>query len=125
MSEATSFPFNAVLDEQWHVYQIDFRQSVEGPFIAMRLDPGNGAGNLLHVDYWRFGSFDPTLKALLLADGKLLLSWPTAATGYALQSSTSLTGGRGAAGGTVATEGNESVVIVQPAGNGKFYRLVK
>ena len=123
MSEATSFGFSAILDGEYHVYQIDYRKATEGSFNAIRLDPGDTAGNVMYVDYWRFGSFDPSLNVSKLANGSLRLSWPSIAADYNLWSSTSLATGWARDGGTVSTEGSESVVTVQPTGACKYYRL--
>lgn len=124
-SEATSFPFSVTADDQYHVYQLDYRKATEGSFNGLRLDTGDGAGMTLYLDYWRFGSFDPSLKIAALANGSLRLSWPKVAAGYVLWSAASLAGGWALDGGVVTTEGNESVVIAQPGANAKFYRLKK
>ncbi len=124
-SETTAFSFNAVADEEYHVYQVDYRKAIERSFNGLRLDPGNGAGNVMHVDYWRLGSFNPRLKFARQANGSFRLSWPAVATGWVLQSTVTLPGGWVPAGGTTATEDKESVAVVQLAGAAKYYRLIK
>jgi hypothetical protein len=124
MSEATAVSFSAVLDGEYHVYQVDCSKALEGPLNGIRLDTANGAGTTLAIDYWRIGSFQPTLLTAVQTDGSLRLSWPTAATGYALQSTAALPGGWANDGAVVTTENEESVVKIQPAAKTKFYRLV-
>ncbi|MBE7503463.1 MAG: putative Ig domain-containing protein [Verrucomicrobiales bacterium] len=124
-SEATAYSFNAVADGEYHVYQVDYHRATQGSFNGLRLDPGNGAGNVMHVDYWRFGSFDPSLVVTRQTDGSLRLRWPSAATGYALQSSLTVTTGWASDGSPVTTEGDQRVVTVQPTGAAKFFRLAK
>jgi hypothetical protein len=42
-------------DDEFYSYQIDFTESLEGRLLAVRLDPGQGAGNILDIDYIRLG----------------------------------------------------------------------
>lgn len=125
ISEATAYTFSAIADGEYHVYQVDYRKATEGSFNALRLDPGDNAGNVMHLDYWRFGSFDPSLKAAVQASGALKLSWPVAATGYQLQSAPAPAGEWTADSATVTTEGNENVATVQVGAGAKYYRLIK
>jgi hypothetical protein len=124
-SEATAHSFEALVDGSYHTYRVDYRNAIEGSFNGLRLDPGNGAGNVMHVDYWRFGSFDPSLSVASTADGSIRLSWPTAATGWSLQSTAALPGGWSNDNATVATEGDLKVVTVRPTGGARFYRLTQ
>ena len=119
-SETTAFSFNALADEEFHVYQVDYRKATERPLNGLRLDPGNGAGNVMHVEYWRLGSFEPRLKVTPQSGGALRLSWPSAAKGWALQSTATLPAGWAADGGAIATQDSESVVVVQPSGGGEI-----
>lgn len=124
-SEATAHSFDATGDGAYHVYRVDYSKATEGSFNGVRLDPGNGAGNVMHVDYWRFGTFNPSLNVVSTADGSVRVSWPSAATGWALQSTAALPGGWSNEGGTVTTEGDQKVVTVRPTGTSKFFRLTQ
>lgn len=56
------FQYSPINDGQFHVYRFDFTEAVEGPLRAFRFDPGQGAGNMVEVDYVRLGSctiFEP------------------------------------------------------------------
>jgi hypothetical protein len=70
----------------------------------------------------------PTPPALMIArqpDGKVRLSWPTQADGFALQQATALSGPWTAVGGAATVEGDQNTVVVQPQSNTAFYRLLK
>lgn len=124
-SEATAISFTAEADGQYHVYQLDFSKSLEGAFNGIRLDPGNGAGSTLHVDYWRVGSFLPAVTTTVLAGNRIRLSWSSAASGYSIQSATSVTGPWVSDNTTVRTERTRNYVEIQLSGTQRFYRLSK
>jgi hypothetical protein len=124
MSEATSAPLQVEQDGEYHTYQFDFTQAVEGSLNNIRLDPGDGAGISLLLDYWRIGTLSPTLRVAAQLDGSLRLSWPAAATGYGLQTAPSLTGPWTDVTAEVLQEGEDSAVYVQKAGPVRFYRLI-
>lgn|GEM_PF-926743 len=124
-SEATAHSFEALADGNYHVYRVDYGKATEGSFNGLRLDPGNGAGNVMHVDYWRFGSFDPALIIASTLDGSVRLSWPSATTGWSLQSTAAVPGGWSNENATVTTEGNTKIVTVRPNSAARFYRLAQ
>jgi len=102
------------------------------------LDPLNPAvvgGNVMNEANYvaqriRIGKFTvPTVKASLSVastSGKVVLSWPTSATGYVLQSTASLTSAswQDATQAVVVSGENNTVTISQPSGT-QFFRLVK
>ena len=69
------------------------------------------------------------LNPVSLSVGKmgsnLLLSWPTSAAGFSVQSSTSLSGGWGPAGGTTNLVGDTWQLSVPITGNAQYFRLSK
>ena len=79
----------------------------------------------MHVDYWRFGSFDPALIIASTLDGSVRLSWPSATTGWSLQSTAAVPGGWSNENATVTTEGNTKIVTVRPNSAARFYRLAQ
>ncbi len=116
----------AAEDLQYHTYRIDLRAATEGPLTTVRLDPGSGAGNTVHLDYIRLGTFDPRLQASWLSDGRLRLSWAAAATGYQLESASALPGGWSSVSPAPTVEGDRNVVALAVAGNSpRFFRLRK
>lgn len=126
MSEATAFTLPDVpLDGEYHTFQVDFTRATVGPFTAIRLDPGGGAGISFDLDYLRLGSFLPRLQATTEADGRLRISWPASAGDFTLQSTTALPGGWNAEGATVQTEGDRRFILVTPSGAARFYRLTQ
>ena len=124
-SEATAVSFPAEADGQYHVYQLDFSKSLEGSFNGIRLDTGNGAGDTVHVDYWRIGTFSPVVTVTVVAGNKLRISWPSAAAGYSIQSAASALGPWTPDSASVKTEGNQNYVEIQPVGVQKYFRLAK
>ncbi len=125
MSESTSVPFAAAEDAEYHVYQLDFTQAIEGPFNNIRFDSGEGAGMVLAVDYWRIGTFQPTLLVAAQTGGLLRLSWPAAATDYVLQSTDTPTAGWANDSAPVVVEGEENTVAIEPKAGAKFFRLIR
>jgi hypothetical protein len=69
----------------------------------------------------------PTLKVTRTAQGKVRLAWPASASGYRLQSATSLSGtiAWGAVQDTPLAVGDELVVETAPTDLARFYRLAK
>ncbi|MHC1765762.1 MAG: putative Ig domain-containing protein [Verrucomicrobiia bacterium] len=125
MSEATAWSLPEInTDGEFHVYQVSFANSTLGPFTAMRLDPPDGEGTILDIDYIRLGSLtvSPRLAAVLQADGKLRISWPAGVTS-ALQSTASLPTGWAADPAPVTTEGSAKFISVDPGTGNRFYRL--
>ena len=114
-------------DGEFHVYRVDFRQATEGSFSVLRIDPGNGEGSSLQLDYLRLGGFTPTLSIATEAGGKLRLSWPAAVTqsGYKLQSTTSIGANWTADATAVETAGNRSSVVITGDGSARLFRLAK
>ena len=112
-------------DGQYHVYQLDFSKSLEGSFNGLRLDTGNGAGDTLHVDYWRIGTFIPVMTMTAVAGNNLRISWPSAAAGYSVQSAASVLGPWTREITPVKTQGNENYLEIQPADAQKYLRLAK
>jgi hypothetical protein len=67
----------------------------------------------------------PTLT-LRFSNQKLILSWPVAAQGFVLESTTTLPGSQGGwqqAGGSVVVDGDQDTVTIEPTGQSQFYRL--
>ena len=110
-------------DVEFHLYQVDFTDSLLGSFNAFRFDPGDGAGIVLEVDYIRLGALTAAAKlsVALQPSGQVRVSWPAAAAGT-LQSTTKLPGGWAADTAAVMTEGTTKYVEVPPSGT-KFFRL--
>lgn len=125
MSEATSVLFAAAGDAEYHVYQLDFTQAMEGSFNNIRFDPGEGPGMVLAVDYWRIGTFQPTLTVTAQTGGLVRLSWPAAATDYVLQSTDTLTAAWANDSASVVVEGEANTVTLEPEAGAKFLRLIK
>jgi len=67
----------------------------------------------------------PTLKIQSWTGNQVRISWPTTATGYALQRSTTVTTGYTSPGLTVTVEGSENVAYDTRGNGARFYRLVK
>ena len=67
----------------------------------------------------------PRIRIQLWTSGQVRLSWPTAFTGYALQSKSSLSGGWGGAGLTITVVGSENVAFDTIGPGPKYYRLIK
>ena len=67
----------------------------------------------------------PTLVIQSWTNNRVRLSWPTAFPGYSLQSENDLSGGWGAAGLTVGTEGYNYVAYDTIGPGPKYYRLFK
>ncbi len=125
MSESTAVSFAAEPGNEYHTYQLDFSKALEGSFNAIRLDPGNGAGDVIHVDYWRIGSFSPSLSVVSQAGGKVRVMWQAAADGLTLQSAATVTGPWSADGSSVQTDGAQKFIEATAGPQAKFYRLAK
>lgn len=124
-SESTAVSFPAEADGEYHTYQLDLSKALEGSLNSIRLDTGNGAGDVLHVDYWRIGSFSPSLSVLPQAGGKIRVIWQAAAAGFTLQSAVNITGPWSAEGANVTTAGAEKFIENAAGTQSKFYRLFK
>ncbi len=122
-SEPTHFEFSDLIEDgQYHVYRVDFRKSLDGVINGIRIDPGGSAGLTAHFDYIRLGSFVPRLK-IEQAAGAVRILWPTAATGFILESASGLTGTWGSAGDAISVENEMNVVTVPTTAGPRFYRL--
>ncbi len=87
--------------------------------------PGDQTLLLDNVMLTAGGTVPPTLVLARQTDGTLHLSWPVAAAGFTLQSSSKINGGWATATETVTPQGPQNVAVVTPTGAAKFYRLVK
>lgn len=67
----------------------------------------------------------PALKIQPWTGNQVRISWPTTATGYALQRSATVNAGYTSPGLSVAVEGSENVVYDTRSSGARFYRLVK
>ncbi len=67
----------------------------------------------------------PALTVAKWTGNQVRLSWPASATGFSLQSTTTLPVGWADAGLAVSVEGSENAVYAPLSGAEKFYRLVK
>ncbi|MBI2926815.1 MAG: putative Ig domain-containing protein [Verrucomicrobia bacterium] len=124
-SEATHYQFPELLEDgEYHVYQVDYRKSLDGVFNGIRIDPSGGAGLTVHFDYLRVGDFLPRLKVELL-DRTIRITWPASATGFVLQSNSSLSAAWADDSTTVTTEGANKVVTVNADSAARFYRLIQ
>ena len=124
MSEATAWTLpELVTDGQFHVYQVDFSNSLLGPLNAFRFDPGDGAGIIFELDYIRLGALtaQSRVAAIRQAGGKVRIQWSAALPGT-LQSTSQLPGGWVAEPTAVQTDGAVKYVEVQPTAS-KFFRL--
>jgi sugar lactone lactonase YvrE len=88
--------------------------------------PGPGFGET-PVSYLVYVSVDirPPIKIQPWTGNQMRISWPTWAIGYALQRSTSVTGGYSNPGLTVTTEGSENAAYDTVGTGARFYRLIK
>jgi hypothetical protein len=59
------------------------------------------------------------------SDGAVRVTWPTSATGYRLQSSTSVAGPFADDSTVTVVEGDQNVAVIQPQGAAKFFRLIQ
>ncbi|MGE3312068.1 MAG: hypothetical protein AB7O66_19050 [Limisphaerales bacterium] len=66
----------------------------------------------------------PTLTVSRSGAG-IRLSWPTAATGFVLQSTAALPAGWADDPAPIITEGANSVVVISASGGGRYYRLIR
>jgi len=125
-SEATHYQFPEVLDDgEYHVYQVDYRKSLDARFNGIRIDPSGGPGLTAYFDYIRVGDFVPRLQIEQPDATTMRLLWPTAAAGFILQSATAIAGDWTNAGDPVVVEGDKNVVTVPTTAAAKFYRLVQ
>lgn len=125
-SEPTAFNMAAVVEDgEYHVYQMDLSKSMDGRFNGIRYDVGGGAGTTAHFDYIRIGTFLPRLSVEQQTDGSLRVSWAASAEGFKLQTNASLPGTWADYTGTVQTEGDRKVAVVQPTAAQAYYRLVQ
>ena len=67
----------------------------------------------------------PALKIQLWTGNQVRISWPTTATGYALQRSATVSAGYASPSLTVTVEGSENVVYDTRSSGARFYRLIK
>jgi hypothetical protein len=126
-SEATHYQFpQLVEDGEFHVYQVDYRKSLDGMFNGIRIDPSGGAGLTAHFGYIRIGDFLPRLKIERPDDVTMRILWPAAATGFKLQSAATLPGTWTDSSHPVVVENDMNVVTV-PTTNAalRFYRLIQ
>lgn len=124
-SEATHFDFSGIVEDgEYHVYRADFRKSLDGIINGIRIDPSGSAGLTADFDYIRLGGFVPRLKVERLGSSLRIL-WPTAATGFTLQSAPAVTGTWTNSGDAITVEGEMNVVPVPTPGGCKFYRLIQ
>ena len=125
-SEATHYQFPELREDgEFHVYQVDYRKSLDGMFNGIRIDPSGGAGLTVHFDYIRVGDFLPRLRIELLAP-TIHITWPAAAAvGFVLQSKSSLSAAWADDTATVTTEGANKAVTVNADSAPKFYRLIQ
>ncbi len=66
-----------------------------------------------------------SLAVSRLANGNVRLSWPASAAGFVLQSTPALPGGWADSNATVTTEGDQSVVLIAPTDQARFFRLAR
>lgn len=130
MSEATAWTMpEANPDGEFHVYQVDFTTATIGQFNALRIDPGDGAGNILEFDYIRMGSMTPMVKPSLSitrqSNGMVRISWPVSATGYALYGTADLVGAWTADAAEVKTDGDGNYIEALSTAAPRYYRLQK
>ena len=67
----------------------------------------------------------PPVLTFSFLGGSIQTAWPTNATGFILQETSTLPGGWTNSSVSVFVQGDRSVATVIPGGNAKFYRLVK
>ena len=67
----------------------------------------------------------PPVLTVSFSGGSIQTAWPTNATGFILQETSTLPGGWTNSSVSVFVQGDRSVATVIPGGNAKFYRLVK
>ncbi|MCP5521647.1 MAG: DUF642 domain-containing protein [Verrucomicrobiales bacterium] len=82
-----------------------------------------GSAALLTVEGGSGG--DVSLAITRSGDGNIRIAWPADATGYLLQSASAVAGPYANDTAPVVVEGEENVVLVTPAGDAKFYRLMQ
>lgn len=71
------------------------------------------------------GGEDVSLAINRSGDGNIRIAWPATATGYLLQSASSVAGPYANDPAPVVVEGDENVVLVAPGDAAKFYHLIK
>ena len=122
-SEATHFQFPELLEDgAYHIYQVDYRKSLDGMFNGIRIDPSSSAGLTVLFDYLRVGDFLPKLKVERV-DATIRILWPTSVTGFVLESAPAITGTWATSGDAIVVEGSNNVVTVPLSAAAKFYRL--
>ena len=67
----------------------------------------------------------PPVLTVSFSGGSIQTAWPTNATGFILQETSTLPGGWTNSSVSVFVQGDRSVATVIPGGNAKFYRLTK
>jgi len=131
-----SIPADALpRDGGFHVVRVHFSHSIQGILSRLRFDPisgTSGIGMSFDLDYLRIyttklaeSSNPPRLAIARWNEDQVRLSWPLAAEGWTLQSSTVLDGTFSDAGLEVVVEDDENAVYDQTLPSKKFYRLAQ
>jgi hypothetical protein len=122
-------------DGEFHVVRMNFSHAIQGILSRLRFDPisgTSGIGMSFDLDYFRIytkalpdSSTPPRLVIERWEENQVRLSWPLAAEGWTLESSTDLDGAYSDAGLTVSVEDDENAAYDQILSAKQFYRLAQ